>query len=161
MNKLENKTPRKSEKYFQNITETFSDIFIITDQVGHIKYCSRSVERYTGYKPEEIIGRSALSFVHPDDVHHTADDYDKIRLKDKKALLPDTLRIIHKNGSIIYLDGLEANLLENQDVAGLVITARDSTERKQTEEKLLQSEAFWKASKTAITKSIWRAALLS
>ncbi|HNY50806.1 MAG TPA: PAS domain S-box protein [Smithella sp.] len=145
MNKLENQSPRKSEKYFRDITENFSDIFIITDQAGHIKYCSRSAERHTGYKPEEMIGRSAFSFVHPDDVHRTAADYATTLLRDKKALIPDALRIIHKNGSIIYLDGIGTNLLENPDIAGMVITARDITKRKQTEEELLQSEAKFRA----------------
>lgn len=145
MNKLEHDSLWKSEKYFQNITENFSDIFIITDQAGQVKYCSRSVERYTGYTPEEIIGRSALAFVHPDDVDRAADDYGKALLADKKALIPDELRIIHKNGSIIYLEGAWRNLLDNPDIAGLAITVSDITERKQVEEKLHQSEVKYRA----------------
>ena len=58
----------KSEKYFKEITENSSDIVIITEKNGDIKYCSRSIARFTGYKPEELIGRSGFSVIHPDDL---------------------------------------------------------------------------------------------
>jgi len=57
----------ESEKFFKEITENSSDIIIITDKNGDIKYCSRSIERIAGYRPEELIGRSALTLIHPDE----------------------------------------------------------------------------------------------
>jgi diguanylate cyclase (GGDEF)-like protein/PAS domain S-box-containing protein len=131
---------RKSEKYFKEITENSSDIIIITDKNGDIKYCSRSLERFTGYKPEEITGKSAFNFIHPDDVERAVNDFDKaIRAKDTN-LIPNTFRILHKNGSEVYLDGMGKNLLDNQDIAGFVMNVRDITESKKAEKKLITSE---------------------
>ena len=66
------KALRESEEYFKEITENSSDIIIITDKKGDIKYCSLSVERFTGYKPEELIGRNVVRFIHPDDAKRAA-----------------------------------------------------------------------------------------
>ncbi len=48
---------RESEEYYKEITENASDI-IITDNNGDIKYCSPSIERFAGYTPEDLAGKS-------------------------------------------------------------------------------------------------------
>ncbi|MGD0280484.1 MAG: PAS domain S-box protein, partial [Smithella sp.] len=130
---------RKSEKYFKEITENSSDIIIITDKNGDIKYCSRSVERFTGYKPEEITGRSGFSLIHPDDVERAVVDYGKAILV-KESAIPNAFRIVCKDGSERCLEGLGKNLLDNPDVAGFIMNVRDITERRQAEEELRESE---------------------
>lgn len=141
MKRSKHKLPLTSGKHFQQINEDFSDIFVVTDQMGDIKYCSRSIECFTGYKPEEVIGKSVFSFIHPEDSRETADDYGKAILADQDALIPRVLRVIHKNGSVIYLDGMGRNLTKNPDVAGFVMSVRDITKRRHAEEKLRHSEA--------------------
>ncbi|PKN53155.1 MAG: hypothetical protein CVU55_02790 [Deltaproteobacteria bacterium HGW-Deltaproteobacteria-13] len=126
---------RKSEKYFKELTENSSDIIIITDENGNIKYCSRSVERFLGYKPEEMIGESAYSFIHPDEIKRAVDDFSKAILAKDTMIIPNGFRVLHKNGSEIYLDGIGKNLLDNPDIAGFVMNVRDITERKLAEEK--------------------------
>jgi PAS domain S-box-containing protein len=123
---------RESEKYFKEITENSSDVIIITDKKGKIKYCSRSVERFTGYKPEELVGRNGLKLIHPDDVKRAVDDYDKaIRAID--SAIPNAFRIVCKDGSERYFAGLGKNLLDNPAVAGFIMNVRDVTNRKQAE----------------------------
>ena len=132
-------TLQESEKYFKEITENSSDIIIITDKNGDIKYCSRSIERFTGYKPEELIGRSALTLIHPDDKKRAVGDFGKAILTIDSAI-PNAFRIVHKDGSERYFEGLGKNLLDNPAVAGFIMNVRDITERKQAEEVLRQSE---------------------
>ncbi len=130
---------QESEKYFKEITENSSDIIIITDKNGDIKYCSRSIERFTGYKPEELIGRSALTLIHPDDKKRADGDFGKAILAIDYAI-PNAFRIMHKDGSERYFEGLGKNLLDNPAVAGFIMNVRDITERKQAEEELRKSE---------------------
>ncbi|HUN54904.1 MAG TPA: PAS domain S-box protein [Smithella sp.] len=136
---------RKSEKLFKEITENSSDILMITDANGDIKYTSRSIERFTGYKPEEIIGKSAFAFVHPDDVERAMADYSKAILQDENILLHNGFRIIHKDGSEVYMDGLGKNLLNNPDIAGFVMNVRDVTESKRAEENLKREQERFRA----------------
>jgi PAS domain S-box-containing protein len=130
---------QESEKYFKEITENSSDIIIITDRNGDIKYCSRSIERFTGYQPEELIGRNALTLIHPDDKKRAAGDFGKVILAIDSAI-PNAFRIVHKDGSERYFDGLGKNLLDNAAVAGFIMNVHDITEHKQAEQSLRRSE---------------------
>jgi PAS domain S-box-containing protein len=134
----------ESEEYFKEITENSSDIIIITDKNGDIKYCSRSIERFTGYKSEELIGKSAFAFIHPDDVQRAVNDYNKSILT-KDPAIHNAFRIVHKDGSVRLFDGLGKNLLDNPSVAGFVMNVRDVTESKQVEEALRASEERFRA----------------
>jgi diguanylate cyclase (GGDEF)-like protein/PAS domain S-box-containing protein len=136
---------RKSEKYFKELTENSSDIIIITDKNGDIKYCSRSMERFTGYKPDEIIGKSGFKFIHPDDVERAVNDFGKAIMEKDTTLIPNAFRIMHKDGSEVYLDGLGRNLLNNPDIAGFVMNVRDVTDRKRAEDKLREEEQRFRA----------------
>ena len=130
---------RKSEKYFKEITDNSSDVIIITDQNGDIKYSSRSIERFTGYTPEELIGRSGFTFIHPEDFQRAANEFGKTLLEVNSSI-PNTFRIVHKNGSELYFEGLAKNLLNNPDVAGIVMNIHDISDRKRTELLLQVSE---------------------
>lgn len=136
---------RKSEKYFKEITEYSSDILLIIDQEGDIKYCSRSAERFTGYKPEEMMGKNVFDFIHSDDVDRAHRDYSKALLADDNTLIPNAFRIVHKNGPEVYLDGIGRNLLNNPDIKGFVINLRDITDRKRAEDKLREEQQRFKA----------------
>ncbi|MCX5848534.1 MAG: PAS domain S-box protein [Deltaproteobacteria bacterium] len=135
---------RKSEKYFKEITENSSDIIVITDENGNIKYCSTSIERFTGYKPEEVIGKSGFMFIHPDEIKRASDEFGEAILTNNSPIAPNAFRIVHKDGSERYFDGTGKNLLHNPDVAGIVMNIRDITERKQAEEALKKSEAKYR-----------------
>ncbi len=127
------KALRESEEYFKEITENASDIIIITDNNGDIKYCSPSIERFAGYTPEDLIGRSGFTFIHPDDVNRAVDDFGKAILAIDYAI-PNAFRIVHKDGSERYFEGLGKNLLHNPAVAGFIMNIRDITDRKKVEE---------------------------
>jgi PAS domain S-box-containing protein len=128
----------ESEKYFKEITENSSDIIFITDKNGNIKYCSRSIERFSGYTPEELIGKSGFILIHPDDRERAVNDYSAaILLRD--TAIPNGFRVIHKDGSERYFEGLGKNLLDNPDVAGFIMNVHDATESKRAEKKLLQT----------------------
>jgi PAS domain S-box-containing protein len=99
----------ESEKYFKEITENSSDIILITDKNGNIKYCSRSIERFSGYTPEELIGKSGFTFIHPDDLERAVNDY-SVAILSQDTSIPNGFRMIHKDGSEHYLEGLGKNL---------------------------------------------------
>jgi len=123
---------RQSEEYFKEITENSSDVIIITDKNGDIKYCSRSIERFSGYKPEELIGKSGFMFIHPDDVERAINDFGKAILAVDTAI-PNEFRIVLKDGSSRYFAGLGKNLLDNPAVAGFIMNIRDITGRREIE----------------------------
>ena len=136
---------QKSERLFKEITENSSDIIMITDKNGDIKYCSQSVKRVSGYKPEEIIGRSAFTFMHPDDIERIFGDYCRAILADDNIPIHSRFRVFHKNGSVIYFEGLGKNLLNYPDITGFVMNFRDVTGRIRAAEKLQREREQFRA----------------
>jgi diguanylate cyclase (GGDEF)-like protein/PAS domain S-box-containing protein len=130
---------RKSEEYFRAITQNSSDIIFIVDGLGTIAYASPSVERFLGYKPDELIGKRSLDLILSDDKPKAVKDFGRALLT-KETLIPDVFRVRHKDGTERILEGFGKNLLDNPVVAGFVMNVRDVTDRKEAEEALQKSE---------------------
>lgn len=59
----------KSEKKFKEIFESISDIYYRSDENGVVRIISPSVEKVTGYKPEEVLGKPESVFHYNQEVH--------------------------------------------------------------------------------------------
>jgi PAS domain S-box-containing protein len=58
----------------RRIFETSLDLIFVTDSQGRFIDVSPSSFALLGYRPEEMIGRSATAFIHPDDLEKTRDE---------------------------------------------------------------------------------------
>ena len=130
----------RSEEYFRALIENSSDIVIILDKKGMITYTSPSIERFLGYKPKELIGKSGFNFILPADIPRAILDFGKAIIT-KEVNIPNAFRVRHKDGSERILDGVGRNFFDNSVIAGFVINARDVSERKLAEAALRTSEA--------------------
>ncbi|MEI7636909.1 MAG: PAS domain S-box protein [Syntrophus sp. (in: bacteria)] len=129
---------RKSEEYFRAITENATDVLFIVDALGMITYCSHSVERITGYRPDDLIGTSTFDLIIPDDQPKASEDFSRALLT-KEVYLPNSFRIRHKNGTMLIMEGIGKNLLHDPVIGGFVMNVRDVTDRKRVEEELGKS----------------------
>jgi PAS domain S-box-containing protein len=116
----------QNEEKFRSLIQNLSDIIIIMNDKMIITYLSPSVERVLGYKPEELIGKEAMGYVHPNDIASVKADFVDA-LKRKGTGAPFSFRLKHKNGNWIYLEALANNLLDNPIIRGIVANARDIT----------------------------------
>jgi len=136
---------RKSEKFFKEITENSSDMLVILDKDACIKYCSLSVERFTGYPSSELIGKKVFQFLHPDERKRAMKRFDKAVLENELTLTADGFRMIRKDGSEMYIEGLGKNLLNNPDIKGFIINVRDVTDQKKAEKKFHAEQERFRA----------------
>jgi PAS domain S-box-containing protein len=105
---------------------------------GAIVYESPAVERVLGFGPEERIGLGALGLIHPEDRDRVAQVLGDHR--DVPGPFPPLeYRVKDKQGSWRHLEAVGENLLHDLAVGGIVINARDTTERRLTEEALRES----------------------
>jgi PAS domain S-box-containing protein len=130
---------RQNEAYFRSLIENALDIIAIVNADGTIRYESLSVERVLGYGPEELNGRNAFEWVHPDDLVRTKQIFSEA-LQIPGATRSAIFRFRHKDGSWRILEASGQNLLHDPAVDGIIINLRDITERKKAEEKLRESE---------------------
>ncbi|HWQ04400.1 MAG TPA: PAS domain S-box protein [Longilinea sp.] len=126
---------RYREERFRSLIEKNLDIILIIDLKGKIDYASPSVEYVLGYKPEEISGKQAITFVH-------ADDYAKVMHAVKYAMYTADFgryiefRVPTKSGDYRIIEAIGRNLVDSPAVGGVVVNARDITERRTAEDKL-------------------------
>jgi diguanylate cyclase (GGDEF)-like protein/PAS domain S-box-containing protein len=130
----------RSETRFRTMVQHASDIISLIDANGIIRYQSPSAQRILGYAPEEFIGTNALDIVLPEDFSHTARALQNA-LKQPGIAPPVAFRARHANGSLVYLEAISTNLLDDDAFGHLVVTTRDVTERQHNREQLLMLQS--------------------
>jgi len=130
---------RQSEERLQALVRNATDIIGILDGDGLLTYVSPAVERVLGYDPHAMLGMPALAYVHPDDHSIVAEAFRAVVARLGAATVIE-YRCRHNNGSWRIIEGNVTNLLDDPVVAGLVINARDITERRR-----LESEVTFRA----------------
>ncbi|MGB2798993.1 MAG: PAS domain S-box protein, partial [Dehalococcoidia bacterium] len=135
---------RESEERFKALFENASDAVAILDAEGIMVYESPSVERILGYRPEELIGKSVLDLVHPDDLPEVTARLASFT-NDPTTSTSMELRLRHKDGSWRWVECVANNLIDNPQVQGIVANYRDITERKKADEALRESEERFRA----------------
>jgi PAS domain S-box-containing protein/diguanylate cyclase (GGDEF)-like protein len=121
------------EQQLRDIVATSQDWIWEHDRDGKFTFCSDSVRSTLGYSPEEIIGRHASQFIHPEDL--AALDFAMHTLGPNQRTASNLqARWRHRNGSHRWL---ERNILvllgENGQVVGYRGSERDFTERRRQE----------------------------
>jgi len=113
----------------------------VLDRDGNIVFAGPSVERLLGYRPEELMGSSIFSLIHPDDVENARA---ALEFAFSRPGVTGTveLRVRHADGSWRVHEADSYNLLEHPLVRGMVVNSRDVTEQRRAEEerkRLLQA----------------------
>jgi PAS domain S-box-containing protein len=114
----------------RQIFETSLDLILVTDRKGLILHVSPSAKDILGYLPDEMIGRSAIDFIHPGDLHGTRNEMRMAR--SGRAMRNFECRYLHKDGRVVTLNwtGMWSEPVQKHFFSG-----RDMTEQKLAEEK--------------------------
>jgi PAS domain S-box-containing protein len=90
-----------------------------------------------GYTVEESLARTPLDLIHPDEAPRIAKAIERVR-EDTGAVARLRYRVRHKDGTWRTLDVVARNELDNPDVGGVLVNARDVTEQVQLAARLEQ-----------------------
>jgi PAS domain S-box-containing protein len=131
---------RGSEERFRALVQHATDIILVLDESGIVRSASPSVHPVLGYDPGDLVGRNNLELAYPDDMPALRRTFRTARLRPNASQRAE-LRFRHSDGSWRWLEVVATNLLDNPHVAGIVVNARDATERKRTEQELTQALA--------------------
>jgi two-component system, cell cycle sensor histidine kinase and response regulator CckA len=130
---------RRSEDRFSYLIQNLSDVITVVAVDGTMLYHSPSIERVAGYSPSELLGKSLLALIHPEDEPAVRAALESVTLKVGTATPPE-FRFRHKDGSWVWLESVDNNLLNDVAVGGIVVTSRDVTGRRGLEEQVRQSQ---------------------
>jgi diguanylate cyclase (GGDEF)-like protein/PAS domain S-box-containing protein len=130
---------RHSEERYRALTQYSSDLVTVMETRGIVRYQSPAIERMLGYSQEELLGKNAFDYVHPDDRQTVRTAFDE-GLKDPGLHPSEEYRFRHKDGSWRWLESVGTNLIREPGVGGYVVNSRDITGRKETEDRLREAE---------------------
>ncbi|HEX2080714.1 MAG TPA: PAS domain S-box protein [Longimicrobium sp.] len=131
---------RRSEEHFRRLIENAQDNIAIVDRAGTMLYQSASIFRITGYTPDELVGRSAFDYIHPDDAPTVAAELERA-FATPGFVGHAEYRVAHKDGGWRYLEAFGQTLSPDSPDEGVVANIRDTTERRQAEEALRRATA--------------------
>jgi PAS domain S-box-containing protein len=130
---------RKSEERLQVLFEQASDMVVIIDSDGTIKFTGPSAERVLGYAPEKTPGINILDLIHRDDRQRAEETLEALSTGNEVEGAR-RYRVVRSDGAWRTIEVLSKNLLAHPLVAGIVLNARDITERELMAEAVRLSE---------------------
>ena len=145
---------KATEERFRTLVEYSSDEISILSVNGELLYESPAVNPTLGYEYGEFQGRNLFQLLHPDDRGRVQGQFAAL-LQDPSQHACDQFRLRHRDGSWRWVEAVGTNLLSKPSVGGIVINYHDITERKQAEEKLIQSENRYRMATQATDDVIW------
>jgi diguanylate cyclase (GGDEF)-like protein/PAS domain S-box-containing protein len=129
----------RGERWFRSVIQNSSDVVMILEAEGTVRYVSPAVERVLGYQPEDLVGTLAFDHVHPEDIEHTSKSLTET-LEKPGVQSPVEYRVRAADGSWRHMEAIRCNWLGDPHILGVVANVRDVTERKEAEEALRRSE---------------------
>jgi PAS domain S-box-containing protein len=119
----------------RRIFDTSQDLILVIDPKGVLVQVSPSAETILGYAPNEMIGRNASEFLHPDDLEISRREMQLAR-RGHRAQNTDS-RYVHKDGRIVTLSWMGT---WSEPVRRYFFVGRDMTESRLAQETLRESE---------------------
>jgi diguanylate cyclase (GGDEF)-like protein/PAS domain S-box-containing protein len=143
------------ERRFRSVVQATSDVLALLTPTGQVAFVSDSISTVLGWSREDVVGRHAQELLHADDADlFTEDGHPVIRDQDLSQVFLVQAR--HRDGGWRHLEVSSSDRRGDPVIDGLLLTARDVTERLE-----LQRELAHQATHDELTGLPNRAALLA
>jgi len=140
MRKKEEIALQESERKYRLLIENSQDIIYMLDGRNNFTFVSPAWTKLLGHQVDQVVGSSYREFIHPDDVESFADWLNLI-INSGERHENFEYRIRHRQGTYYWHSTNAVPIIdESGKTVGVYGTARDTTERKNTENELLQAK---------------------
>jgi PAS domain S-box-containing protein len=127
----------RSQTRYRELVENIEDVVYSLDAEGRVEFINPAIERVYGFTPEEVIGRSFLEFMHPDDVPGLVASFGR----DLSGVVePYECRGFDREGRVRYVRTTSRVRLEEGRPAGVDGVMVDLTESRGLREQLEMSQ---------------------
>jgi diguanylate cyclase (GGDEF)-like protein/PAS domain S-box-containing protein len=126
---------RRSEARFRSLIQNSGDVFAVLDPRGRLTYASVAVRQVLGYRSVDLGRSSLMSLIHPDDVQWARRLFGEVLARPRSQHTGET-RVQHADGTWRVMEWTLTNLVYDSTVGGVVVNARDISQRKELEEQL-------------------------
>ncbi|MGB3535027.1 MAG: response regulator [Microcoleaceae cyanobacterium] len=132
---------KESEQRYRLMAEHATDLITRHSPTGLILYASPACHFLLGYEPEEMVGTSPNSYLHPDDIDALTKAHSFVLTQN--VVYTVTYRIRHRNGDYVWFETTSSTIYDQNSsfTPEILGVSRDITDRKQHEQELQNSEA--------------------
>ncbi|HZF68985.1 MAG TPA: PAS domain S-box protein [Gemmatirosa sp.] len=131
---------RERDERFRRLIENAADFVVTIDPVtGVLTYVPPSSVRLLGWAPEELLGRTPMELLHPDDVEAGLRDLGQVAVRPGEPVT-STVRLRHKDGSYRVFESVARTLSPDSVDEGVIAFARDVTARIEAERALRERD---------------------
>ncbi len=129
------------ERRFRSLVENTSDAVVICSPGGTVSYQSPIAEAAWGIEPDGLLGTYLLDRVHPGDRTALKETFEQIKAVEGSTKCLE-LQLVRSDDGWRRVELILKNLCHEPDIEGIVVTARDITERKELENQLTRQAFF-------------------
>lgn len=131
---------RESEYNYRILAETSWDMISRHDAAGVYLYVSPACRRLLGYEPEELLGRDAYQFYHPEDIPDVSESHQ--RILERQVGYTVTYRIRRKDRRYVWVETNSYSTIDpgTGAVQEIIATTRDISRWKEAQDELRRSE---------------------
>lgn len=122
---------------YRALLENLNEIIYVDDEKANVAYVSPNIFRLTGYEAHEVIGKSFMHFVHPDDLVGRMDTFLKILSGEEQAT---EYRMRTKAGEFKWVRTDARPIMRDGALIGIQGALVEITDLKEAEEALKLSE---------------------
>ena len=130
---------QESEDRMQELFHNSSDIVIVFNEKGLLKFVSPAIEKILNFKPIKILGKSIFEFLHPEDIDLAIQAMDAVLNRTNTGIATE-LRIRKEDETWAHMEVLASNCLTNPAIKGIVANMREVSDRKRLEAQLLNAQ---------------------
>jgi PAS domain S-box-containing protein len=144
---------RRREEHFRSLLENAWDIIHELGSDGRIRYISPSVERVLGYRPEDMVGRPATEFIHPEDLPEVERNFEACIMRPGASSCMG-MRLRHRDGSWREVE-VQSRVVQNGAEAPVaIVNTHDVTAARRVEQALRESEERYRLVARATNSAI-------
>jgi PAS domain S-box-containing protein len=129
----------QSEQRFRFFVENANDIFFVLTPSGTYSYVSPQWKESFGYEISEVIGKSFVPFVHPDDVPACTSFITTILDTGEKQCGLEC-RVLHKNGTWLWYSSSGSRFIDPDGTVSLIGIGRDINDKKLMQNELIKAQ---------------------
>ncbi|MGD1011589.1 MAG: EAL domain-containing protein [Acidimicrobiales bacterium] len=115
-------------RWLQALIAHSSDLIAVLDEEARLLYANPAAARLLGHKPDVQPGPYVLDMVHPGDKDSVASHFADATRRSGPAA-PLVFRLVPPSGRYMVIEALTTNCLNNPAIKGIVVNARDVTDR--------------------------------
>jgi two-component system, cell cycle sensor histidine kinase and response regulator CckA len=126
---------RFNRRVLRTLLDQHTDHIAIVGTDGRFLFSNHASKRLFGWAPDELVGRDAFAFVHPEDLPSVRSAFAEAVTRPGQRLVRE-YRVRCQDGGYRAVEGAAIDLSRDNEVGGVVLAVRDITDRTRVESEL-------------------------